>query len=119
MKTIREPARETPVVAECDVLVRGGGPAGFGAAVAAARTGADTLLLEASDCLGGMATAGMMSHGSGAIPRRSDSSPWRSWFCAGVEARHRAEVADGDAEAAVEQARKVELGAEAARLGNA
>ena len=65
VKTIHEPARETPVAAECDVLVCGGGPAGFGAAVAAARAGADTLLLEESNCLGGMATAGMMSHWSG------------------------------------------------------
>ena len=31
-ETIHEPARETPVAAECDVLVCGGGPAGFGAA---------------------------------------------------------------------------------------
>ena len=70
MKTILEPARETPVASECDVLVCGGGPAGFAAAVAAARAGADTLLLEQSNCLGGMSTAGMMSHWSGC-----DSSP--------------------------------------------
>lgn len=69
MKTIRE-TLETPVAAECDVLVCGGGPAGFAAAVAAARAGADTLLLEQSNCLGGMSTAGMMSHWSGC-----DSSP--------------------------------------------
>ena len=64
MKTIHE-VLETPVAEEADVLVCGGGPAGFGAAVAAARAGARTLLLEASNCLGGMATAGMMSHWSG------------------------------------------------------
>ena len=69
MKTIHE-TLETPVAAECDVLVCGGGPAGFAAAVAAARAGADTLLLEQSNCLGGMSTAGMMSHWSGC-----DSSP--------------------------------------------
>lgn len=64
MKTIRE-TFETPVADECDVLVCGGGPAGFGAAVAAARAGARTVLLEESNCLGGMSTAGMMSHWSG------------------------------------------------------
>ena len=64
MKTIHE-VLETPVAEESDVLVCGGGPAGFGAAVAAARAGARTLLLEESNCLGGMATAGMMSHWSG------------------------------------------------------
>ena len=36
-KTIAEPPRETPVVGETDVLVIGGGPAGVGAALAAAR----------------------------------------------------------------------------------
>ena len=44
MKTIHE-VLETPVAEETDVLVCGGGPAGFGAAVAAARAGARTLLL--------------------------------------------------------------------------
>ncbi len=40
---------------ECDVLVVGGGPAGIGAAVAAARAGADVLLLERHGFLGGIA----------------------------------------------------------------
>ena len=43
--TVREPARETPVIDEADVVVLGGGPAGIAAAVAAARMGADTLLI--------------------------------------------------------------------------
>lgn len=43
-----------------DVLVIGGGPAGFGAAVAAARNGASTILLERNAMLGGMATAGLV-----------------------------------------------------------
>lgn len=42
-----------------DVLVVGGGPAGFAAAVASARNGVDTLLLERAAMLGGMATAGL------------------------------------------------------------
>ena len=54
---IIEPARETPVLAEVDVLVAGGGMAGIGAAVAAARGGASVLLLERLAFLGGTATA--------------------------------------------------------------
>ncbi|MBK7333462.1 MAG: FAD-dependent oxidoreductase [Betaproteobacteria bacterium] len=44
--TIREVARSTPVIARPDVLVVGGGSAGIAAACAAARAGADTLLIE-------------------------------------------------------------------------
>jgi len=40
------------------VVVAGGGPAGFGAAIAAARNGANTLLVERYGFLGGMLTAG-------------------------------------------------------------
>lgn len=43
-----------------DVLVVGGGPAGFAAAVAAARNGAKTLLIEQNSVLGGMATVGLV-----------------------------------------------------------
>ena len=43
------------------ILVAGGGPAGLAAAVAAARRGADTLLLERYGVLGGMATAGLVN----------------------------------------------------------
>lgn len=57
-----EAARETPVVGEYDVLVCGGGPAGTAAAIAAARAGARTLLVEAQGCLGGMWTLGMQVH---------------------------------------------------------
>lgn len=43
-----------------DVLVIGGGLAGFGAAVAAARNGAETILIERNAMLGGMATTGLV-----------------------------------------------------------
>ena len=66
MKTIIEPSRTLPVVAEPEVLVAGAGPAGIGAALAAARAGAKTMLLEKTNAIGGMATSGMMSHWSGA-----------------------------------------------------
>lgn len=62
MKTHPDPAREIPVYDEVDVLVCGGGPAGFCAAVAAARAGAKTLLVEQTNCLGGIATAGGHNH---------------------------------------------------------
>lgn len=43
-----------------DIIVAGGGPAGCAAAIAAARKGAKTLLIEASGCLGGMGTIGLV-----------------------------------------------------------
>lgn len=51
--------------AEVDVLVCGGGPAGIGAAIRAAREGAKVMIAEMGGCLGGIATAGMMSHWGG------------------------------------------------------
>lgn len=45
---------------ETDVLIVGGGASGVIAAVAAARTGAKTLLIEKNSFLGGTATAGMV-----------------------------------------------------------
>ena len=62
MPIIMEPARETEVVAETEVLILGGGPAGIAAATAAARTGARTLLLEKYGFLGGMGTAAMVTN---------------------------------------------------------
>jgi hypothetical protein len=60
MKSIHESARDIPVFAEADVLVCGGGPAGVAAAMAAARRGAKTVLLERYGCLGGLATGGLV-----------------------------------------------------------
>ena len=53
---LTESTRQTPVVADVDVLVAGGGPAGIAAAVCAAREGAKTLLVERYGYLGGMIT---------------------------------------------------------------
>ncbi len=57
MRTLTEPARQTPVIAETEVLVLGGGPSGLTAAAAAARAGRRTLLVERYGFLGGMGTA--------------------------------------------------------------
>jgi len=61
MAQYHEAARDVPVVERADVLVAGGGPAGVVAAVAAARAGAKTRLIEAGGCLGGTWTAGLLS----------------------------------------------------------
>ena len=49
------------VAGRYDVVVCGGGPAGFIAAIAAARSGARTALVEQYGFLGGMATAGIVA----------------------------------------------------------
>jgi hypothetical protein len=56
-KTIEEPARHVPLYGAYEVAVLGGGPAGIAAAVAAARAGRRTLLIERYGFLGGMGTA--------------------------------------------------------------
>lgn len=53
-------AKSVSVTAEAEVVVVGGGPAGIAAAIASARQGARTLLVERYGFLGGMATAGLV-----------------------------------------------------------
>ncbi|KJZ17982.1 FAD-dependent oxidoreductase [Loktanella sp. S4079] len=55
-RQITEPARETPVIHETDVLVVGSGPGGLAAAIAAARCGVQVTLLERFGCFGGNIT---------------------------------------------------------------
>ncbi len=55
-----QPARELPVFHQADVVVVGGGAAGFAAAVAAARAGAKVALVERSGSLGGLWTNGIV-----------------------------------------------------------
>jgi hypothetical protein len=58
--SIEEPARSIPIFRDCDVLVVGGGPSGTAAAIAAARSGADVILLERNNHLGGLSTGGLV-----------------------------------------------------------
>lgn len=67
-KTVLESARQIRVCREADVVVVGGGPGGIGAAIAAARNGARTVLIERYGHLGGMATGGLVN----IIPNLSD-----------------------------------------------
>ncbi|UYV37705.1 FAD-dependent oxidoreductase [Rhodobacteraceae bacterium D3-12] len=54
--SIHEPARETPVIHETDVIVVGSGPGGLAAALAAARAGVRVALVERFGCFGGNIT---------------------------------------------------------------
>ncbi len=67
-KSVPEPGQDsyrenldTPIVGHYQVIVGGGGPSGFIAALAACRSGAKTLLLERYPFLGGNGTAGLMT----------------------------------------------------------
>ncbi len=62
-----EVARELPIYGHYDVVVAGSGPAGFAAALCAARSGAKTIIIEQSSCIGGISTAGLMSHWTGDV----------------------------------------------------
>ena len=57
---VRRPEAAVPVVAETDVVVVGGGPAGVSAAVSAARNGASVTLVERYPYLGGLASGGVV-----------------------------------------------------------
>lgn len=60
MQTVEVPAKTIPVMAETDVLVIGGGPGGLSAALASARMGVDTMLVERYGCFGGVITQSMI-----------------------------------------------------------
>ena len=67
-RKIIEPSREIDVYHEADVVVVGGGPGGHSAAIAAARNGARTIIIERYGHLGGMASGGLVI----LIPHMSD-----------------------------------------------
>lgn len=60
MKTYTEKEKEIEITDEADVLVIGGGPAGIGAAIGAAKAGASVIIIEAMGSFGGMWTNGMV-----------------------------------------------------------
>jgi len=84
--------RHIPVRRKVDVLVCGGGPAGVGAALAAAREGASVLMLERFAVLGGMWTGGLVNPLFEAdckgymveelVRRLQDRQVWRKWLFA-------------------------------------
>lgn len=59
--TFTEGKRDIPVIARPDVLVVGGGPAGVGAAIASARSGAKTMLIEQYGYVGGNLTVAQIN----------------------------------------------------------
>jgi hypothetical protein len=72
---------EYPVTKKKDVVVVGGGPAGFMAALAARRNGADTLLIERESYLGGMITGGFVHsmHGFRHSKNYTQYNPTTAW----------------------------------------
>ena len=72
---------EFPVTEKRDVVVVGGGPAGVVAAVAAKRTGANTLLIERASYLGGMMTGGLVNslHGYRLHKNYVKTAPMSNW----------------------------------------
>src|SRR3972149_556907 len=91
IKTITEPARKIRVFREADVVVVGGGPGGVGAAIAAARNGARTVLVERYGHLGGMATGGLVN----IIPNLSDISGQQHIFGLTLEMLDRLDARGG------------------------
>jgi hypothetical protein len=65
---IREETKNIQVIGETEVAVVGGGPGGLTAAVAAARQGVKTVLIERYGVLGGLATTGLMGPFYGYAP---------------------------------------------------
>ena len=80
---------ETPIVARHQVVVAGGGASGVIAALAAARSGADTLLVERYAFLGGNATAGLMTCYNGF---RNQRAPEALQTVKGIPAEYIAEL---------------------------
>lgn len=81
MDQYQVPARSIPVYGEYDVVVVGGGCAGFAAAVASARNGARTLILERFPFFGGTATASLMAN---IVGMRNQVEPNNLQVCKGI-----------------------------------
>jgi len=73
---------DAKLLGEYDVVVAGGGPAGFGAGIAAARGGLKTLLIEATGCIGGVSTSGNLPFYLGAY---NGSIPYPQMIAQGLK----------------------------------
>ncbi|MEC7388256.1 MAG: FAD-dependent oxidoreductase, partial [Pseudomonadota bacterium] len=62
MNYLIEPQKQVEICARAEVLILGGGPSGIAAAIASARSGSKTILLERYGFLGGMGTAAMVTN---------------------------------------------------------
>jgi len=80
---------KTPIIGHYQVVVAGGGPSGFIAALASARSGAETLLIERYPFLGGNGTAGLMTCYNGF---RNQRSPEALQTVKGIPAEYIAEL---------------------------
>ena len=76
-----EPKKELPIYGKFDVIVVGGGPGGFAAALASARNGARTLIIERFPYFGGTATASLMPNING---YRNQVKPDDMQTCRGI-----------------------------------
>lgn len=74
---IQEPARAVPVLDSADVVVVGGGPAGLAAAVTAAESGLDTIVIEKNGFFGGASVSGMSGTICGLFNSPSDGSDYQ------------------------------------------
>ena len=61
MQTLREEARDNPVIDETDLCVLGGSGTGVFAAIRAARLGARVSIVEKQNCFGGVATSSLVN----------------------------------------------------------
>ena len=80
-----EETNKIPCLYDVDVLVCGGGPAGIGAAIRAAQLGVSVMIIETQGCLGGIATAGMMSHWGGRSSSKVMTEIWDKAYELGKE----------------------------------
>ncbi len=79
--TDQSPDKTVNHAIDLPVEVSGAGPAGFGAALAAARTGAKTLLLERNTCVGGLAASGLLGFWGPLDNAARNKCDWERFRC--------------------------------------